>query len=413
VQEFAMPRKPQVRYFASRKAFYCQYQGKQHRLGDGPDDSPTGPNYLAALEAFKQLLSLGAVGRAKDRNTVRVVLETYLQHKEGKMKDSTLRRRLFVFRPFCAVHGETAVGDLTHLAVYQFIESMRQPRKVKKRRYAWGDPAVALFLEALGAAFNWAVRGNIISVNPIANIERPRVRSRSRDCILTSQQHQHILTECRSQTTRNIVIALENTGARPGELTAATAADWDDGLGAIVYYGDDRRRQDEFRHKTAGKLKDRVINFTGEALTMMRELVKKHQEGPLFRTNRGGGYAEKSVVQCFRALRERLKMPKLTPYSYRHTFATRWLLSGRSIDVLAELLGNSPNTIRKHYAHLCADRASIRRQLEDFKQEAETEKTTRGSEQARTLSQEAGPLQTTPTDGAKSERRRGRPQRSE
>jgi len=36
------------------------------------------------------------------------------------------------------------------------------------------------------------------------------------------------------------------------------------------------------------------------------------------------------------------------------------------VDILAELLGNTPNVIRKHYSHLMADRKAIRRQLEDF-----------------------------------------------
>ena len=45
-------------------------------------------------------------------------------------------------------------------------------------------------------------------------------------------------------------------------------------------------------------------------------------------------------------------MPQSTPYSYRHTFATAWPEQGRSVDILAELLGNSPAVIRKHYSHL-------------------------------------------------------------
>ena len=56
-------------------------------------------------------------------------------------------------------------------------------------------------------------------------------------------------------------------------------------------------------------------------------------------------------------------MPRLTPYSYRHTFATAWLEQGRSVDILAELLGNSPAVIRKHYSHLLGDAENLRRQL--------------------------------------------------
>src|SRR5262249_27517674 len=120
-QEAAMARKPQVRYFPSRNAFYCQHQGKQHKLAEGPDDSPNGPTYLAALTAFRRLMELGNVGQARDRNTVRAVLETYLTHCQGRLKASTFTRRLYLFRPFCDALGDVAVGDLTHLDVLRFI----------------------------------------------------------------------------------------------------------------------------------------------------------------------------------------------------------------------------------------------------------------------------------------------------
>src|SRR5437764_1281745 len=104
-----MPRKPSVRYFSSRNGFFCQHHGKQHRLADGPDDSPTGPTYLAALDAFKQLMQMGSVTTAKDRNTVRVVLETYLQHAQDKMRATTFERRVSQFALFCDDCGETPV----------------------------------------------------------------------------------------------------------------------------------------------------------------------------------------------------------------------------------------------------------------------------------------------------------------
>ena len=45
-----MARKPQVRWFETRNAYYCQINGKQHKLGDGPDDrTQQGPNYQAAV----------------------------------------------------------------------------------------------------------------------------------------------------------------------------------------------------------------------------------------------------------------------------------------------------------------------------------------------------------------------------
>lgn len=364
-----MARRPSVRYFASRGAFYCQFNGRQYRLAEGPDDAPTGPTYLAALGQFKHLLQKGNVERAGATNTVRVVLEAYMEQKQHRLKGSTVTSKLFRLKPFADQLGEVRVGDLTHFRVNQFVQKMRQARTVGRYTHRWGESTAATFFNDINAVFNWAVRAKLIPANPLAGLDsmdRPHARSRSRDCLVSAEQHAKVLAECRAESMRQFIVALENTGARPGELVNATAKDWDDALGAIVYYGDDRRRQDEFRHKTA-RHKDRVIYFTGAALEMMRALVKAHPGGRLFRSSRGGAYGDKSIASCFRALRDRLGMPKLTAYSYRHSFATNWLLAGRSIEVLAELLGNTPATIRKHYEHLCSDRQAIRRHVEEFR----------------------------------------------
>jgi integrase len=368
-----MPRKPTVRYFDSRGAYYCQINGQQYRLATGPDDAVSGPTYLEALRVYRQLLEKGNVETAGGSNTVRVVLDAYMEDAARAVSPRTLDKKKLMLTPFVRELGEVQVGSLTHLQVYRFVDRMREPRKgdparprQKKRIYRWGDTTVSGFFDEVAAAFNWAVRLKLIPVNPLANVRRPHARSRSRDCIVDHDLHIRILAACRTKSARDIVVVLENTGARPGELAAAEGRDWNDALGAIVYYGDDRRRQDEFRHKTAGKGKDRVIRFTGEALDLARSAASRGTRTPLFPNSKGTAFGRGSIQARFKVLRETLGVPGLTPYSYRHTLSTRWLLAGRSIDVLAELLGNTPATIRKHYAHLCTQQGGIREQLESF-----------------------------------------------
>ena len=360
-----MSRKPSVRYYDSRKGYYTQIDGKQHRLADGPDDSPTGPTYLKAIEAYKQLLTLGAISTSKDANTVRAVMETYIARNKDRLSEKTFSRRMYSLTPFCDALGDVRICDLTHTMIEDFLAKMRQPRKIGKQTYKWGQGAVATFFLAVNAGFNFAVKRRLITINPLDGLTAPTVRSKSRDCVISPEQHQGILKASKAESFRRVIIALENTGARPGEICAATAQAWNDEDGCLIYYADTTRQEGEHRHKTANQ-KDRIIFFTGDALTMMRQLVSEHPVGSLFRTKDGTAYSAKVICSCFRALRKRSGLPKLTAYSYRHTRATRWILAGRNIDVLAELLGNTPAVIRKHYAHLMADRRAIRRQLEDF-----------------------------------------------
>jgi len=73
-----MPRRPLPRYFESRGGYYVQLNGKQRRLATGPDDGPTGPTYLLALDEFKKLLESTSLDTAGDGSTVRSVLDRYL-----------------------------------------------------------------------------------------------------------------------------------------------------------------------------------------------------------------------------------------------------------------------------------------------------------------------------------------------
>jgi integrase len=161
-------------------------------------------------------------------------------------------------------------------------------------------------------------------------------------------------------------VVLRATGARPGEIAKAAAADFRAGIGAIYYHSNDSRLADEGTHKTGSKGKDRCILLEGEALEIVRGLAAKHVTGPLFRTGRGAGWDKDIIVHRFTKIREKLGVKHLTAYSYRHQFATDWLKQGRSVDVLAELLGNTPDVIRKHYKHLLSDTDNLRQHLKEF-----------------------------------------------
>lgn len=91
--------KPSVKYWDFRKGYMCKFRGKQYLLCSGPDDGPTGPTYLKALDEFTKLL------KAEERRTsntlsVREVLERYLKFISTKKKPGTVEIRQRSFEPF-------------------------------------------------------------------------------------------------------------------------------------------------------------------------------------------------------------------------------------------------------------------------------------------------------------------------
>jgi integrase len=387
-----MARKPQARYYASRKGggYFATVNGTLHELALGPDDSPTGPTYLAALERFREVLQLGVVATAQGGNTVRVVLETYMKHISTRKKPGTVEIRMRCFTPFVnyrpegakVAYGEKPVSELTHFDVYRFLEAMEEPRpQVRKKPQpgrkplGWTAGSQRNCVQSLAAAFNWAVRSGLIPRNPVAGVEKPGSNSRGADALIGNtaeeieKNHARIL-KWTPAAYRPFVQALKDTGARPGEIAAATAADFDESLGAFVFKKDGSRKTGRFSHKTAAKGKDRVIILCGETLETVRALMKQYPSGPVFRRKRGGTLKKFHYVSLFCRLQKKLGWPDVTCYSYRHTYATEMLKSGMDVDTLAELMGNSPLVIRLHYSHLLADKRGLRAKLEQFRAKA-------------------------------------------
>ncbi len=370
-----MARQASVRYWESRRAYACWFKGKQVILAEGPQDYPDGPTYNAAVKKFGQLVTMGNADLAKDNNDVQTVCDLYLRHISTRKTPRTFKIRKQFLQPFVDAHGKTLIRSLTRNMVDAWLDDMRQWRTHPSTGHPtrWTNGSVRFAVASIQAALNWAASSGLTTRNPLGAMPAPRPHSKGREALTgrnpeeRAANHQTILSAATGHF-RPFIICLEATGCRPGELVHATAADFDAGIGAIVYHAEDNRLEHEHSHKTAGRGKDRVILFTGEALEIVKAMAKKYLTGPLFRT-RGGkrGWALNEVMRRFRLIRAATGIPRLTAYSYRHTFATSWLEQGKSIDVLAELLGNTPAIIRKHYSHLLVDHVNLRRQLEAFR----------------------------------------------
>jgi integrase len=378
-----MARKPTVSYWSSRKAYLCWFQGKQILLASGPDDAPTGKTYLEALAEFQALLQ-GAERVRTNTLTVREVLEDYLAHISKTKKPGTVEIRVRSFQPFTEhVHagvkyGERGVDTLTHMDVYRFLEAMERPRKMVRKKEQkgrkptkWGLGSQRNCLQGLLAAFNWAARSGLIAKNPLTGIEKPSATSRGAESLVgfdseeVERNHEKILAASPASY-RPMLQALKDTGARPGELLAATVPDFNPKLGAIVFRKEMTRGAGRFSHKTS-KRKDRVIFLSGPTLDYVRDVATQRDTGRIFLRKGPNGFVRFSITDRFLKLQKKLKMPHLTAYSYRHTFATELLKAGMDVDTLAELMGNSAMVIRQHYSHLLADTKGLRGKLEHFR----------------------------------------------
>jgi integrase len=363
-----VPRKANVRFFESRNAFYCQIDRKQYRLGDGPDDSDQqGPNYSAAVKAYGELAirlhaeaQLARAGADGNGTICRVVLEKYMQYLESEKKNepSTLGNKKRYGKLFLADFGETSVADLKRIHIRDWIKKGRQQR-------GWDDGTVRSVIScAVAPAFAWAVVNELTTRNPFAGLELPGQASAARKRLLaTPELHKTLMARVKPWC-RPILVCLRDTGCRPGELAKAETRYWHDEPGCLIYPAHTNRREDETSHKTGRKTdKDRIIYFVGESLAVMRQLVRLHPTGKLFRRPDNKTL---NIAGLFQNLQRKLALLCLSAYSYRHAYATEYLENGGGIEDLAELLGTSPAVIRRHYSHLCQNKERFRGLAERF-----------------------------------------------
>jgi integrase len=220
----------------------------------------------------------------------------------------------------------------------------------------WGQTTEHHARGRLVTALNWAVKNRVIASNPLAGLWRPPARSRGAE-VVTSADDAAKLMAAAPEYLRNVLFALQQTGARPCEVVTVTAADFDPVAGVWILHD----------HKTAGKTgAPRVVFLPPEVVELCKTLAVRNSSGPLFRRQLGTPFPSACyLARLVRKLRRKLGLPEtIIPYGFRHTFATDALAGGVPEAHVAELLGHKGTAmLHKHYAHLGTKAAVLRAAL--------------------------------------------------
>jgi integrase len=196
-------------------------------------------------------------------------------------------------------------------------------------------------LTVLKAALNFVHGEGLVSCRPVWSLVKPyRAVDAARLRYLSDDEARRLVNACEPEF-RDLVKAALVTGCRYGELTAFTVEDLNPDAGAI-------------RIRTSKSGKPRHVYLTDEGQTFFTALARRRKPRD-FLLKRPDGKAWRSSDQQ-RPLARACNAARLSPLTFhelRHTYASRLVMRGAPLPVVARQLGHSDTRmVEKHYGHM-------------------------------------------------------------
>lgn len=297
--------------------------------------------YDNAVQAARGFFAEHDAGvKIETRATVEIACREYVEDRRREKGDATARDAEARFE---RTVYDTEFGRIA-------LDKLRTPHVRRWRDgLGLGKASSNRTLTALKAALNLAVSNRrVIAARQIewADVKPHRGATRRRTLFLDLAQRRALIAASEGAL-RDLIEAAALTGARAGELVAATRAQFDARTGSITL---------------SGKTGTRTVPLSPAALALFTRLAKgKTPRARLLVRDDGKPWAHSDWDELVRAAVEKAKLPTgAVLYTLRHSFITQALVDGLATLDVARLVGTSVTMIEKHYGHLVASAARER-----------------------------------------------------
>jgi len=210
------------------------------------------------------------------------------------------------------------------------------------------------FYRVIKTFFNWLSFEELISKNPMKFIQAPKREKKTMRCFTLEEIEKMMEFFDRKNFFGNrnytICVLLFDSGIRRAELCNIKLTDINHEQGNILIHGKGGKE----RIVPIGQVCRRVL---AAYLKKRNEYLKEHDKPAnayLF-INKGGykigtGY----LTEIFTSLKKKLNIQgeRVSPHSWRHTFARTFLLNGGDVFSLQQLMGHSDISTTKRYVAL-------------------------------------------------------------
>lgn len=350
-------------------ARYRDDVGKQHynALGAADDaiDSDGGGICLTYADAQKKtvewskLAERGFEEEAPQTGpyTVKDALDDYMAAYIRKGGKGSARTQWVINAQILPTLGNITVGKLTRKRIQQWQDELAnsaprlrtKPGEVQKFRSTEDDPdairrrrsTANRVLTVLKAALNHAFQERRISsddawrpVKAFREVDSARVR------YLNDDEARRLVNACENDF-RPMVQAALLTGCRYGELTALLVSDFNADAGTI-----------HIRISKSGKPRHVVLTDEGRRF-FASAVIGKTGNSFIFTKADGSVWGKSHQQRPFKLALENAKVGEMTFHELRHSYASRLVMAGAPLAVVASQLGHSDTRmVEKHYGHM-------------------------------------------------------------
>ena len=264
---------------------------------------------------------------------------------------------------------EAYLRDLRSFAHYVLRMWDVEPRKVQsemiERYLAWlydhdrAKTSQARALSSLRSFFNYLLITDKITASPVEFIPAPKFGRQLPD-VLTTDEIDRIIASIDPSTPKGLrdramLETLYSCGLRVSELTSLRMSDlfFGEGYLRVIGKGDKQRLV-----PVSAVARDRI------QLYLEHRQPFRASEETVFLNNRGKKLTRVMVFTVIRQAAERAGIEKrISPHTFRHSFATHLLEGGASIRQVQEMLGHESILTTEIYTHL--DHEHLRQTVEE------------------------------------------------
>ena len=217
------------------------------------------------------------------------------------------------------------------------------------------DYSQARILSGLRAFYKYMMMEDVITVDPTALLEGPRLKRKIPDVLNVEEVNKLLesidLSEQGGMRNKAILETLYGCGLRVSELVNLKISTLYLDIGFIKVIG----KGDKERLVPIGREAAKFITMYKDEVRVHLP-IKKGNEDFIFLNNRGSKLSRISIFNFIKttALKAGIKK-SISPHTFRHSFATHLIEGGADLRAVQEMLGHASITTTEIYTHLDRD----------------------------------------------------------